>query len=210
MVSEARPTRVDLIRHGEHLHGDAICGISDPELSAKGWQQLQSLCEGLIDQGESWDVCISSPRKRCADFAEQLCERLSLELLIEDGFAEIDFGDWEGLSYSELENSNPGLWQEWVGCPATPPQHGGESFADFSARVQHSWISILRRFSGNRILLLSHGGVIRAVFANMFGLDNHALLRFNIPHASHSRISAYHMPDQADWLQLDSHNSVRL
>ena len=205
-ASETIRTRVDLVRHGEHLLGEAICGVTDPELSDKGWQQLNSLSNALIDQGESWDICISSPRKRCAIFAEQLCKQVSLELRIEDGFAEFDFGDWEGFSVEQLERKSPGLWQSWIEDPERPPIHGGEDYRDFLNRIQQSWSSLFRRFRGQRILLLSHGGAMRAIFADVFGLDAGTLMRFNIPHACHSRISAYHLQDQPDWFQLESHN----
>ena len=208
MPSHGIQTRVDLVRHGEHLLGDAICGVTDPDLSSKGWQQLHSLCQALIDQGESWDVCISSPRKRCANFAQQLCQQVSLELIIEDGFAEFDFGDWEGVSFAELNRKSPGLWQSWIEDPERPPVHGGEAYADFLDRVQQSWNSLFNRFRGQKILLLSHGGAMRAIFAQVLGLETSALMRFNIPHACHSRISAHHLHNHADWFQLDSHNTA--
>ncbi len=208
MDSDCDRTRVDLIRHGEHVLADAICGITDPDLSARGWQQLESQCRRLIDQGESWDICISSPRKRCAHFAEQLCRQLALELIVEDGFAEVDFGQWEGLSFAELNRSCPGEWQSWVENPAAAPLHGGEGQSDFLDRIQQTWNSLFDRYQGRRILLFSHGGVIRAIFADLFGLDARALLRFNVPYACHSRIIAYHMVNQPNWFQLDSHNSL--
>ena len=60
MPSHGIQTRVDLVRHGEHLLGDAICGVTDPDLSSKGWQQLDSLCQALIDQGMSLQQAVAA------------------------------------------------------------------------------------------------------------------------------------------------------
>jgi alpha-ribazole phosphatase/probable phosphoglycerate mutase len=199
-------TRVDLIRHGQHLLGDVVCGISDPELSDTGWTQLENQCEKLAAGGASWDVCIASPRKRCAAFATELTSRLSMELVIEDGFGEVDFGQWEGLSISEITSHYPGQWQNWVTNPDSEAPHGGESYGSFLARVDHAWSCLIGAHKNKKILLFSHGGVIRAIFASAFSLEPDSLFRFNVPHACHSRIISYHREGKADWCQLDSHN----
>lgn len=201
-------TRIDLLRHGEHVLGEAICGVTDPELSARGWRQLDDQCRRLKEQGGEWDICVSSPRKRCAVFAEHLCAQLGIDLLINDGFSEVDFGRWEGLTAGEINASYPGQWQEWMAQIDRSAPHGGESYPGFIERINRSWLDLVASCRGKRVLLLSHGGVMRAILAQVLDLSPQALLRFSVPHACHSRVLAYHMEHETDWFQLDSHNSA--
>lgn len=207
MSNNIKRTEVDLLRHGEHVLGDVICGVTDPKLSAAGWQQLHNQCARLVKQGAQWDICITSPRKRCVQFAEHLSERLAIECVIEDGFAEVDFGRWEGLSYNEIETTYPGQWQAWLEHPAKPAPHGGDQYREFIQRIQQAWGALIARYKGRRILLIIHGGVTRAIFANVFALQPGTLFRFSVPHACHSRIIAYHQANAADWFQLEAHNT---
>ncbi|WP_424945669.1 histidine phosphatase family protein [Candidatus Spongiihabitans sp.] len=207
MNNGAKRTEIDLLRHGEHVLGDVICGVTDPKLSEAGWAQLHNQCARLVQQGAQWDVCITSPRQRCADFAEHLSQRLAIEYVVDDGFAEVDFGRWEGRSYREIANTYPGQWQAWLAQPTKPAPHGGDRYAEFLQRIHQSWIALINRRQGKRILLVIHGGVTRAIFASVFDLAPGTLFRFRVPHACHSRIIAYHQANAADWFQLDSHNS---
>lgn len=203
-------TEVDLLRHGEHVLGNVICGVTDPKLSATGWGQLDRQCENLLHRGVRWDVCITSPRKRCAEFAQHLSQRLSIECVIEAGFAEVDFGQWESRSFDEITTLYPGQWQAWLAQPAHPAPHGGDQYSDFLHRIDHAWSALINQYKGKRILLIIHGGVMRAIFANIFELAPSALFRFSVPHACHSRVIAYHQENTPDWFQLDTHNSTCL
>ncbi len=203
-------TEVDLLRHGEHVLGNVICGVTDPPLSASGWSHLEGQCDHLLQQGAQWDVCIASPRKRCAEFAQHLSRRLSIECVIENGFAEVDFGQWEGRSFDEITTLYPGQWQAWLTQPDSPAPHGGDQYGDFLHRITQSWCELINQHKSKRILLIVHGGVIRAIFASIFKLDPSVLFSFSVPYACHSRIIAYHQENSADWFQLDSHNSSRV
>ncbi len=203
-------TEVDLLRHGEHVLGDVICGVSDPKLSETGWQQLHRQCEHLLNQGARWEVCITSPRQRCAEFAEHMSRRLSVECVIEEGFSEVDFGEWEGRSFNEISRRYPGQWQTWLQQPANPAPHGGDQYGQFLHRIEQAWCALIQQWQGKCVLLIIHGGVIRAIFAHIFALNPSTLFRFNVPHACHSRIIAYHQSNATDWFQLDSHNSSLL
>jgi alpha-ribazole phosphatase len=225
-------TRVNLLRHGEHALGQAICGVTDPELSKKGWGQLSDQFDSLLGRvkpnqakksqdeqnqakhshGGQWDICVSSPRIRCAAFGSHISQQLNIELVITDALAEIDFGEWEGLTGVQVEVSYPGLWQQWLDNPNDPAPHGGEAYGLFQQRILDGWSQLISQYQGKRILLLSHSGVMRVILASVMGLDSNGLFRFNVPHACHSQVSVYHLSDKhgqckPDWFQLDQHNS---
>jgi alpha-ribazole phosphatase len=221
-ASNTITTRVNLLRHGEHALGQAICGVTDPELSKKGWGQLSDQFDSLLGrakqsqskqkQGSQWDICVSSPRIRCSAFGRHISQQLNIELIINDALAEIDFGEWEGLTGAQVEASYPGQWQQWLDNPDDPAPHGGEAYGLFQQRILDGWSQLILQYQGKRILLLSHSGVMRVILASVLGLDSTGLFRFNVPYACHSQVSVYHLSDKygqgkPDWFQLDQHNS---
>ena len=206
-LNELAPTRVNLLRHGEHALGQSICGVKDPELSDKGWRQLTDQIGSLVGRGQQWDICVSSPRIRCAAFASHVSKQLNIELDINDALSEIDFGEWEGLTGAQIEVRYPGQWQQWLDNPGDPAPHGGEAYGLFQQRILDGWSQLISQYQGKRILLLSHSGVLRAILASVLGLDATGLFRFNVPHACHSQVSVYHLSGEPNWFQLDQHNS---
>ncbi len=79
-----------MLRHGESQYSHTLRGHLDDELTAKGWQQMQSTIEQVTDQ--SWDIIVSSSLKRCACFAEELSKTAELPLLINHDLKEMYFG----------------------------------------------------------------------------------------------------------------------
>lgn len=205
--SEVSRTQVDLLRHGEHALGDVVAGVSDPKLTAKGWQQLVDQTEMLSNAGAKWELCLSSPRKRCAEFAANLSKNLGVDFAIDEGFAEVDFGVWETMAFSDIEAQHPGEWRKWLTQKQGAASHGGETYHEFLARIDRAWSNLLKQHQGKKVLLFMHGGVARAIFVSALKLDADTFYQFNVPHACHSRLMAYHMQGQADWFQLEAHNT---
>ncbi len=200
------PTQVDLLRHGEHQLGDVICGVTNPSLTDRGMAQMEARCQGLIESGVRWDVCISSPRRRCAVFAERFSKKTGTDLVFNWDFAEVDFGEWEGLSFPEIHARFPGQWQSWMENPDQPAPHHGEKYRDFLDRVQAAWERTMASHRKKNILLISHGGVMRAIYTTVFALGPESSFHINVPHACHTRIMAYHHSAHSDWYQFDSHS----
>ncbi len=206
-MTEWTCTQLDVIRHGEHVLASKICGVTDPVLSQTGWQQLEVQCRNLTKLGHNWDVILTSPRKRCAEFAFKISKSIGVPCIEYSDFAEVDFGEWEALTFQEISERYPGQWQQWISHPEEPAPHGGESYGDFLERVQKSINDIIESYRGQRILLFAHAGVMRAIFCCTLDLKSSSLSMFGVPYACHSRIKVYHHPDHEDWYQLDVHNS---
>lgn len=200
-------TQLDVVRHGQHVLGDKICGVTDPVLSEVGWKQLHDQCQRLADLGHGWDIVLTSPRKRCFEFAFEYSQLLGVDCIDHQGFAEVDFGDWETLTFQEVNERFPGQWQEWVRKPDERAPHGGENYADFLDRVRKAVDEVLHTYQGKRVLLIAHAGVMRAVYCRTLDLNPSSLSMFSVPYACHSRIKIYHHSEFADWYQLDVHNS---
>ena len=176
---------LDLLRHGETELGGGLRGSLDDALTATGWQQMSA---ALIDRGP-WNRVISSPLQRCAQFAEQLAFRLGVPVSLEKDLQELHFGAWEGQSAAALmETDAEGLGLFWADPYSfTPPQ--GEAVSDFSARVLAAVERLHQAYAGERVLLVSHGGVMRLLLAKARGLPREQLLNVEVAHGGFFSLS---------------------
>jgi alpha-ribazole phosphatase len=173
-------TFVGLLRHGE-VEGDAVYrGRTDDPLNATGWTQMRAATDGL----RCWDLVVASPLRRCAAFAEAVAREQGLPLALEADLAEIDFGDWEGRSAVELMAECPAALADFWRDPANHPPPGGESLSCFQRRVVTAWESLCRRHAGKRLLLVTHGGVIRMLLCHLQDWPLDRLLRIEVGQAA--------------------------
>ncbi|SDS17558.1 alpha-ribazole phosphatase family protein [Pseudomonas prosekii] len=171
---------LDLLRHGETELGGGLRGSLDDALTEKGWAQMRA---AVIKQGP-WDRLVSSPLQRCARFADELGAHLGLPVQIETDLQELHFGAWEGQSTAALmDTSAEALGRFWSDPYAfTPPD--GEPVADFSARVLAAVGRLHAAHAGERVLLITHGGVMKLLLAQARGLPREQLLNVDVAHAS--------------------------
>jgi alpha-ribazole phosphatase len=171
---------LDLLRHGETEQGGGMRGSIDDALTEDGWAQMRS----AVAEAGPWDRIVSSPLQRCARFAEELAERLALPLSLEAGLQELHFGDWEGRTAAQLMDTDAeGLGMFWNDPYAfTPPN--GEPVTRFSERVLAAVDNLYQAHAGERVLLISHGGVMRLLLAKARGLPREQLLQVAVSHGA--------------------------
>lgn len=196
----SKTTIIDLLRHGEVEGGEIIRGSTDDKLTDDGWGKMQDALQSEV----KWDVIVSSPLLRCAEFAESLAEQEGVECDVIDALQEIDFGDWEGLSPDDLVKSDNETLNRWWSSPTTqtPPQ--GEDFHDFRARVLKSLKEITEKHKGKRLLIVTHAGVIRIILMYILGMQEENLFRLNVDYASTSTIRMFN-DETGTWGTLISH-----
>ena len=172
--------RLDLLRHGETELGGGLRGSLDDALTPTGWAQMRA---AVVAQGP-WDRLVSSPLQRCARFAEELGAQLGLPVQLDKDLQELHFGAWEGQSAAALmETDAEALGLFWADPYSfTPPQ--GERVADFSTRVLAAVGRLQAACAGERVLLISHGGVMRLLLAQARGLPREQLLNVEVGHGS--------------------------
>ncbi|MHC6224470.1 alpha-ribazole phosphatase family protein [Pseudomonas sp. X10] len=175
---------LDLLRHGETEQGGGLRGSLDDALTPQGWQQMRN----AVEQGGSWEVLVSSPLQRCALFADELGARLALPVQREPGLQELHFGEWEGRSAAQLMQTHADeLGRFWADPYSfTPP--GGEAVAAFAARVLASLERLRQAHAGKRVLLVTHGGVMRLLLARARGLPREQLLQVEVAHGALVRL----------------------
>ncbi|RQO55045.1 alpha-ribazole phosphatase family protein [Pseudomonas sp. KBW05] len=171
---------LDLLRHGETELGGGLRGSLDDALTAKGWEQMRA---AVVAQGP-WDRVVSSPLQRCARFADELGAQLEVPVSLEKDLQELHFGAWEGQSAAALmETDAEALGLFWADPYSfTPPE--GEPVSDFSDRVLGAVARLHQAYAGERVLLVSHGGVMRLLLARARGLPREQLLNVEVGHGA--------------------------
>ena len=172
--------RLDLLRHGETTLGGGFRGSLDDPLTDLGWQQMRD----AVQPCGPWDAVISSPLMRCARFSEEYAAHAKLPLTLEPALQELHFGAWEGRSALDLmATDEAGLGQFWADPYGfTPPE--GEPVERFRERVLRAVQGLSENHQGKRILLVSHGGVMRLLLAHARGLPKEQLLSVEVGHGS--------------------------
>jgi broad specificity phosphatase PhoE len=193
-------TTVDLLRHGEVQGQACYRGITDDALTPQGWQQMHNAAAKF----EDWQVIISSPLCRCLDFATELSQQKKIPLMIEKGFQEIDFGDWEGKTAEQIE---PQALTRFYQSPFdyAPPQ--GESLLVFQKRVNAAWQQLLNHQQGKSVLVICHAGVIRVLFCLLLQLPLETCFAIQVDHAGLTRFSCFHSENSV-FTQLNFHNRI--
>ncbi|MER6027929.1 bifunctional RNase H/acid phosphatase [Streptomyces sp. NPDC001851] len=197
------PATFVLLRHGEtpltpqkRFSGS---GGTDPSLSAAGREQAQRVAAALARRGTIQAV-VSSPLTRTRETAAAVAARLGLEVTIEDGLRETDFGAWEGLTFGEVRERYPDDLNAWLADPEARPTGGGESFAETATRIAATRDKLVAAHAGRTVLLVSHVTPIKTLVRLALGAPPESLFRMELSAASLSAVAYY----------ADGNASVRL
>jgi broad specificity phosphatase PhoE len=161
-------TTIFLARHGESDWNVAkrFQGHSDRPLTERGRQQAHALAD-LVSSQEI-DAVYTSPLSRARETAEIVAARTGLEPVALPELREVDTGSWSGLSRADVEARFPEGFARWRSGGSG--WENGESYEEMAERV----IGALRRIADDhpdgRVLVISHGGPIRAIHAAAEGL----------------------------------------
>lgn len=163
---EAPRTRFVLLRHGQTQHSaqKRYSGASDPALTELGRQQAVRAAEAVAAMG-AIDVIIASPAVRAQETAKACAEALGVPaeaIKTVDGFREMDFGAFEGLTKHEAQEQHPEEFAAWQGsASAAPPD--GESLATLHRRVTRARLTLQEQHTGKTILVVTHMTPIKSV-----------------------------------------------
>ncbi|MFB6525703.1 bifunctional RNase H/acid phosphatase [Streptomyces sp. NPDC056399] len=197
------PATFVLLRHGEtaltpekRFSGS---GGTDPELSAAGLRQAEAVAEALAARGTIQEI-VSSPLTRCRQTAAAVAARLGLDVRVEQGLRETDFGAWEGLTFGEVRERYPEDLDAWLASPKAAPTGGGESFATVARRVAATRDRLTAAHAGRTVLLVTHVTPIKTLIRLALGAPPESLFRMELSAASISAVAYY----------ADGNASVRL
>jgi broad specificity phosphatase PhoE len=162
-------SRVLFIRHAETEMAGRFCGHSDPELNAQGRMQLTWLTDQLST--EPIDTVYSSDLRRASATAHAIAAVREIPQVVRPALREIDFGQWEGLSWEQIEQMDPDYARTWIVRYPHLPAPSGETFHAFEARVL-SEVNHLLEGKHGPIAVVTHGGVLRVVLRHFCGCSD--------------------------------------
>ena len=166
-------TRILAIRHGETAWNveTRIQGQLDIALNANGWRQAQRLARAL--SGEALNAVYASDLQRAADTAQAVAARAGLALRTDAALRERGFGTFEGLTWAEVEQHHPEASRRWRQRDASFGPPGGETLIRFYERAVGALAAIAARHRGEHIAIVTHGGVLDALYraASRIALD---------------------------------------
>ncbi|MEU7087957.1 bifunctional RNase H/acid phosphatase [Streptomyces achromogenes] len=197
------PATLVLLRHGEtpltpqkRFSGS---GGTDPALSAVGREQAHRVADALARRG-TIQAIVASPLARTRETAGIVAARLNLDVTIEDGLRETDFGAWEGLTFGEVRERYPDDLNAWLADPEAHPTGGGESFAETAVRLAATREKLVAAYRGRTALLVTHVTPIKTLIRLALGAPPESLFRMELSAASLSAVAYY----------ADGNASVRL
>ena len=161
-------THIDVIRHGEPVGGQRYRGYSvDDPLTEKGWSQMRA----AVPETPPWQHIVSSPLKRCQEFAQELADDLQISISIEDNIKEIGFGEWEGKTPDDILAEDSQALNHFYQDPVHNRPKGAEPLGAFSERVWNAYLGIIEQHQGKHVLIVAHAGVARAITANILKMS---------------------------------------
>jgi len=165
-----------LIRHGEvdERYCGRYLGSTDAGLSSIGRRQAQKLNQACKNLRSPTIWC--SPLLRARQTARIIFPHRPAEIIPQ--LREVDFGEWEGLTFAEIAQKDPSLVDKWACFDQDFAFPGGESLGDFLGRIRH--VANRLRKETRDLVMVTHGGVIRSLLCQLHGLPPEKYITFNI------------------------------
>ncbi|NPC96555.1 bifunctional RNase H/acid phosphatase [Nocardioides sp. zg-DK7169] len=191
------PTTLVLVRHGVTAHTlekrfSGGLASANPGLSEEGRAQVRATAEWIAPIAEQVDLVVASPVRRTRESAQIVAEVLGVGLAEEPGFAEMEFGHWDGLTFAEVAERHRDELDAWLGSLDNAPR-GGESFRVVQKRVLAGLERVLDEHAGRTVVVVSHVTPIKTLVAHALGAPLDAVFRMELTPASVTVVS-FHPP----------------
>jgi broad specificity phosphatase PhoE len=144
---------------------------SDPELSEAGRRAAEELAAALVDQLPHATPVVSSPSRRAIETAGPIASRLGVGVEIDPDLREVDVGELDGRTFDETAAAYPDLAKQVLAADRAIDWPGGERAADLAIRAAEAWRHALGRAGDGPIVLVSHGGVVGELIAELVPAD---------------------------------------
>jgi ribonuclease H / adenosylcobalamin/alpha-ribazole phosphatase len=194
------PTRLLLLRHGQtELSAQRrYSGRGNPALTDLGRRQADAAAKYLAERGGIAAV-ITSPLQRAYDTAADAAKALGVDVVVDEDLIETDFGDWEGLTFTEAAERDPELHRRWLRDTSVAPPRG-ESFDIVHDRVRRARDRIISEYGAATVLVVSHVTPIKTLLRIALDAGPGVLYRLHLDLASLSVAEFY--PDGASSVRL--------
>lgn len=164
-------TELLLIRHGETEWNKIgkFQGSTDIDLSEEGRSQAKLLRERIQND---FDSIYASPLSRAYETAEIIAAGSGKKIIIANDIREINFGEWEGLTIKDISTKYSDVFISWKKDKLEGKFIGGDlSTANAAKRAKNCILDIVKKNKGNKIIIVAHGGIIKAGIIGLFNFD---------------------------------------
>ena len=190
------PTTLVLVRHGVTPHTvekrfSGGLSSANPGLSDEGRHQVRGTADWLAPLAGELNAVVSSPVRRTRESAEILAERLGHQVVEEPGFAEMEFGVWDGLTFDEVHARHPVDLDAWLGSLDAIPGQIGESLRVVEQRVLHGLQKVLDEYAGRTVVVVSHVTPIKTLVAHALEAPLSSVFRMELAPASMTVVSYF-------------------
>lgn len=174
-----------LIRHGQTDWNlkEKIQGSCDIELNDTGVKQAEELGNKILEENYKFSKIYSSSQKRAIKTAEILSEITNVDYISIDGLEEMNLGEWEGLSWSEIKEKYPVEYEEWFIKRRYTKTPNGESYQDMLERVLTSIHKIIDE-NCNEVIIVTHSAVIMCIQCYLTNTHFDEMTKFKTDNAS--------------------------
>ena len=184
-----------LVRHGQTDSNREMrfVGRGDYPLNETGRKQVRATAKRI--NGRAIDQIYSSPASRAFETAQILNQGFSAPLQKHESLWETNFGNWEGLTFKEIVDRDPQLFQDWMNLKIDAP-HGGETLDDVAQRAK-TWITDLHANHPNHtektytVLVTSHGGFLQTLMCELLGTTNRNFWSYRFDNAGLAEVWVY-------------------
>lgn len=189
--------RLFLVRHGQteaNLRG-VFCGLTDVPLTPLGVEQAGNVAGWLAEV--EFAHAASSQLLRARHTADIVLAGHSLNAevdnksvdnkSVDDQLNEMNFGEWEMRHHHDLQHEDPDAWAAWVADWQQASPTGGESFPQFSTRIESVVQSLLStKDSEKNQLVVAHQGVLSLMLARLLAMPAVAMWHFHFEQGAYS------------------------
>ncbi len=189
-----RKCKITFICHGATIYSDEF-RLSDnevyPPLNEAGQEEIDKVCEFLKKRGVKNDVIYTSPAARTVQSAKIIAKMYKQDFEILDDLNPRQCGDWNGLTFFQIEEKYPDMLEKLIKCPDERLFDNCESISEFIKRVGVSISNVVENNIGNRVIIVTHPEVIQAAIISALELPHERMSRFFINTGSATQISYY-------------------
>lgn len=190
-MSDIAKTTFVFLRHGEPVGGRIFRGSHDDPLTDLGWIQLKKSVANVL-----FDEIVSSPLKRCAEFAQLLHEKSGIPLNIDNNLKEMHLGDWEGLSVAQVNKRDAKALAAFWKAPHKNTPVNGEPFPNFEQRVLGAWERLNKKYTSTKqskkVLVVCHAGVMMVLLKEWLKIPLENILCIKLNYASKIHVDVFH------------------
>ncbi|HWD77753.1 MAG TPA: bifunctional RNase H/acid phosphatase [Kribbella sp.] len=176
------PTQLIFLRHGETPHTAekrfSGSGGEDPSLSENGRAQAAAAAAYLARRG-GIDAVVTSPMRRAQETAAGVGAALGLDVVVDDGWIECSFGDWDGHTFAEVQEKWPDALNAWMESTTVAPP-GGESFDACARRARLARDGLLARHPGKTVVVVTHVTPIKLMVRSVLQAPMSSIFRMEL------------------------------